>query len=336
MHVKDVVPGDGLKIRGNEFTAKMKFIDHLEQIQQPFDNAVITIGNFDGVHIGHQALLHEVIEKADAINGTAIAMTFEPHPMRVLKQNNHPPLITLYEQKKELIERSGIDVLICVPFTKKFAALSAEEFIKDLLIEKIGMKAIIVGEDYTFGKNREGNLAVLKSHASHLDYEVIVAKWIRATRNGPDRISSTRVRKLVMAGEIESARKMLGRHYQIRGLVVKGRDRGGKLLGIPTANINLHDELCPKTGIYAVTVEHNNQLYKGVANIGYSPTFSDNEFTVEVHILDFNENIYDQKIRVNFIERIRDEKKFGSIEELKSQIHEDINRGRKILAAYDQ
>ena len=263
-------------------------------------------------------------------------MTFEPHPMRVLRQNNHPPLITLYEQKKELIERAGMDVLICVPFTKKFAALSAEEFIRDLLIEKIGMKAIIVGEDYTFGKNREGNLAVLKSYASQLNYEVIVADWIKATRNVPDRISSTRVRNLVMAGEIESARKMLGRHYQIRGLVVRGRDRGGKLLGIPTANINLQDELCPKTGIYAVTVEFKDQLYKGVANIGYSPTFSDNEFTVEVHILEFSENIYDQKIRVNFIERIRDEKKFGNIDELKSQIHQDINNARKILAAYDK
>jgi riboflavin kinase/FMN adenylyltransferase len=226
-------------------------------------------------------------------------------------------------------------VLICVPFTKQFAALTAEEFIKDLLIKKIGMKAIIVGKDYTFGKNREGNLAVLQSYAAQMGYEVIVAEWIKAIRNAPDRISSTRVRNLVMAGEIETARKMLGRHYQIRGLVVKGRDRGGRLLGIPTANINLQDELCPKTGIYAVTVEYQQRLYRGVANIGYSPTFNDNEFTVEVHILDFDENIYDRKIRVNFIERIRDEKKFGGIDDLKSQIHQDIKAARKILASYD-
>ena len=221
-------------------------------------------------------------------------------------------------------------------FTKKFATFSAEEFIKDLLIKKIGMKAIIVGEDYTFGKNREGNLAVLKSYAAQMDYEVVVAAWIKATRNASQRISSTRIRKLVMAGKIEAARKMLGRHYQIRGLVVKGRDRGGKLLGIPTANINLQDELCPKTGIYAVTVEHQNRLHKGVANIGYSPTFSDNEFTVEVHILDFNKDIYDHKIRVNFIERIRNEKKFDGISELKDQIHQDIGAARKILATFDK
>lgn len=313
----------------------MKIIDRLENITQPFKNAVITIGNFDGVHIGHQALFHEVIEKADAIDGTSIAMTFDPHPSRVLQKNNNPPLITLYEQKIELIERSGMQVLICIPFTKQFASLSAEDFIKDLLIDKIGMKAIIVGGDYTFGKNREGNLAVLKSFATQLGYEVIVADWIKAAQKALDRISSTKIRELVMSGDVEPARKMLGRHYQIRGRVVKGRDRGGKLLGIPTANINLQDELCPKTGIYAVTVEYNNRIYKGVANIGYSPTFDDNQFTVEVHLLDFAENIYDEKIRVNFIERIRDEKKFADISELKDQINQDIKTADKILAAYN-
>jgi riboflavin kinase/FMN adenylyltransferase len=313
----------------------MKIFNQLEKITQAFKAAVITIGNFDGVHIGHQVLFHEVVEKADAIDGTSIAMTFEPHPMRVLKKNNHPPLITLYEQKAELIKRSGIDVLICIPFTREFASLSAEAFIKDLLVAKIGMQAIIVGEDYTFGKNREGNLTVLKSYASQMGYEVIVADWIKAGQNFSDRISSTKIRELVMAGEVEPARKMLGRHYQIRGLVVKGRDRGGRLLGIPTANISLQDELCPKTGIYAVTVDYHNRLYKGVANIGYSPTFEDNEFTVEVHLLNFSTDIYAEKIRVNFIERIRDEKKFANISELTAQINQDIKTAHKILAAYD-
>ena len=313
----------------------MKIINHLEKITQPFKAAVITIGNFDGVHIGHQALFHEVIERADAIDGTSIAMTFEPHPIRVLKKNNHPPLITLYEQKTELIERAGIDVLICIPFTLEFASLPAEAFIKDLLVAKIGMQAIIVGEDYTFGKNREGDLTVLKSYASQMGYEVIVADWIKSPRNVSDRISSTKIRELVMAGEVEPARKMLGRHYQIRGLVVKGRDRGAKLLGVPTANIKLQDELCPKTGIYAVTVDYNNRLYKSVANIGYSPTFDDNEFTVEVHLLDFAENIYGEKIRINFIQRIRNEKKFANISELKEQIKQDIKTAHEILSVYD-
>jgi len=313
----------------------MKIFDHLEKIREPFKNAVITIGNFDGVHIGHQALFHEVIEKAETVDGTSIAMTFEPHPIRVLKQNGHPPLITLYEQKAELIERTGIDVLICVPFTEAFASLPADHFIKDLLVEKIGMKAIVVGEDYSFGKNREGNIAMMKAHASENGFEVIVADWIKTSKGFAGRISSTKIRELVTDGHMAEAEKMLGRHYQIRGRVVAGRDRGGKLLGIPTANINLHDELCPKTGIYAVTVECRGNRHNGVANIGYSPTFEDHEFTVEVHILDFNDNIYGEKIRVNFIKRLRDEIKFSNISELIDQIKKDIAAAREFFL-YDK
>jgi riboflavin kinase/FMN adenylyltransferase len=310
----------------------MKVFDHLDKITEPFKKAVITIGNFDGVHIGHQALFHEVIEKAVAIGGTSVAMTFEPHPMRVLKQNNHQPLITLYEQKAELVERTGIDVLICVPFTLEFAALSAEQFIRDLLVQKIGVKTIVVGEDYRFGKNREGNIELLKSYAPHYNFEVVVAGPIKMATALADRISSTKIRELIADGQMERAEKMLGRNYQIRGSVVRGRDRGGKLLGIPTANINLRDELCPKTGIYAVTVECEGLPHRGVANIGYSPTFDDHQFTVEVHILDFNNDIYDKQIRVNFIKRIRDEKKFSNIAELIDQIKLDIAAARKILA----
>lgn len=310
----------------------MKIFNHLDKIREPFKNAVITIGNFDGVHIGHQALFHEVIEKAETIGGTSIAMTFEPHPIRVLKQNGHPPLITLYEQKAELIERTGIDVLICVPFDKAFASMSADQFIRDLLVNRIGMKAIVVGKDYSFGKNREGTIDMMRSYAPDHGFEVIVANWITTPIGSAGRISSTRIRELVIDGHMTEAEKMLGRNYQIRGRVVTGRDRGGKLLGIPTANINLHDELCPKTGIYAVTVEIEGRQHNGVANIGYSPTFEDHEFTVEVHILDFNANIYGEKIRVNFIKRIRDEIKFSNISELIEQIKMDIAAAREIFS----
>ena len=310
----------------------MKIFDHLDKIHEPFNNAVITIGNFDGVHIGHQALFHEVIETAETVSGTSIAMTFEPHPIRVLKQNGQPPLITLYEQKTELIERTGIDVLICVPFTRAFASLSADQFIRELLVKKIGMKAIVVGEDYSFGKNREGSIDLLKSYGPDYGFEVILAGWIKMSKGFTDRISSTKIRELVIDGHMTEAEKMLGRHYQIRGRVVIGRDRGGKLLGIPTANINLHDELCPKTGIYAVTVECRGNQHNGVANIGYSPTFEDHEFTVEVHILDFNDNIYGEKIRVNFIKRLRDEIKFSNISALIDQIKKDIAAAREFFS----
>ncbi len=310
----------------------MKLIQDLHQIKKPFKNAVISIGNFDGVHIGHQALFHEVIEKADAMGGTSIAMTFEPHPIRVLKKNNNPPLITLYEQKIELISNSDIDVLICVPFTHEFAAISARSFVEDILVKQIGMKAIVVGKDYTFGRNREGSIDLLKEYAKELDFEVIVSNWIQVSRDRANRISSTRIRELVKDGNVRDAQPLLGRNYQIRGTVSHGRDRGGRLLGCPTANITLQDELCPKTGVYAVTVECLGQKFKGVANIGYSPTFDDLQFTVEVHILDFSGDLYGKEIRVNFIERLRDEIRFNSIEELSDQIQKDIQHAREILS----
>lgn len=310
----------------------MQHIQDLNSIHHPFERAVITIGNFDGVHIGHQALFYEVIERSHAIHGTSIAITFDPHPLRVLKKNVSPPLITMFEQKVELIERSGIDILISIPFTLQFAAISAQNFVEDLLVRKIGMKAIVVGEDYAFGKNREGNIALLNSMALRLGFEVIVTGMIRTVQGTVERISSTAIRELVQAGEMQHACRMLGRHFQIRGTVVAGRDRGGKLLGFPTANLQLEDELCPKAGIYAVTVEAQGRLLQGVANIGYSPTFDDSQFSVEVHILDFNETIYGQRIRVNFIKRIRDEIKFPSLAALKNQIAEDAETARRLLA----
>ncbi len=310
----------------------MQLINNLDDISKPFKNAVITIGNFDGVHIGHQALLGRTVEKAGAMDGISLAITFEPHPARVLGQNNHPPLITLYEQKAELIERSGIDILITIPFTREFATITAKQFVGDLLVGKIGIKAIVIGQDYTFGKNREGNVALLKFFSEIFGFEVIVIDWIPVSNHTHGRISSTKIRELLMEGNVSEARKLLGRFYQIKGTVVSGRGRGGKVLGFQTANINLQDELCPKTGIYAVTVECDDKKHEGVANIGYSPTFDDHIFTVEVHIIDFNENIYGQKIRVNFIQRIRDEIKFSNIPALSKQIEKDVKEAHNILS----
>ena len=310
----------------------MIIIEDINQIITPYKNAVITIGNFDGVHLGHQELFRNLNEKAVALNGTSIAMTFEPHPVRVLKKNNHLPLITLYEQKVELIKKTGIDVLICIPFTQEFAAIPAEKFVEDILVKRIGIKAIAVGEDYTFGKNRVGNIDLLKMLGNKCGFEVIVINELHISNTYPEKISSTKIRELVMAGKVAESQKLLGRHYQIRGKVETGRDRGGKLLGFPTANINLYDELRPEIGVYAVTVECKGEKFKGVANIGYSPTFDDNIFTVEVHILDFEENIYGQKIRVNFIDRLRNEKKFSNLSELSEQIKKDITKAREILS----
>ena len=310
----------------------MKIINNLYEITTPYNKAVITIGNFDGVHKGHMALFRQVRLQADQIGGTAVAITFEPHPMRVLNKEAPPPQITRYDQKMELLSKTNIDILICIPFTVEFAGITAQSFVEDILIRKIGMQVIVVGEDYSFGRNREGNIQYLKHASQDYGFDVIVADWEYNELDRNERISSTIIREIVMQGKVAEARHMLGRYYQIRGKVVGGRNRGGKLLGFPTANIRLHDELSPKTGVYAVTVECSKGNYLGVANIGYSPTFDDNIFTVEVHILDFNENIYDQRIRVNFVERLRSEQKFDNITELSNQIQKDIQAARAILA----
>nr|WP_319492970.1 bifunctional riboflavin kinase/FAD synthetase [uncultured Desulfobacter sp.] len=308
----------------------MELIEDLNQIKAPFNNAVVTIGNFDGVHKGHQALFNQVIKKGGQAGGICIAMTFEPHPLRALGLSS-PPLITRRDQKIELIESSGIDVLLCLPFDKAFAKIPAQEFIEEILVKKIGMKTIIIGPDYTFGKDRVGNIELLKTMGPELGYETIVSDWIKGDETETERISSTKIRKLVMDGHVNQAKHYLGRFYQIRGKVIKGRMRGGSQLGFPTANIKLHDELCPKFGVYAVTVETVHGNFDGVANIGFSPTFGDEIFTIEVHILDFNKDIYGSRIRVNMVERLRDEIKFSNIEQLSDQIRKDIQTAKEIL-----
>ncbi len=310
----------------------MKVVNDLKQVVKPFKNAVVTIGNFDGVHVGHQALFRQVIKKAQSVGGTSVVMTFEPHPIRVLNCNKHFPLITLYEQKVELIRATGVDTLVCVPFTKEFAAIPARTFVKDILCDTIGMKSVIVGHDYTFGSNRQGNISLLKEMGTAFDFEVTISEWVELQGR---RISSTEIRNLVTQGRVAEARKLLGRYYQVRGTVVVGRDRGGRLLGFPTANLKLYDELCPAGGVYAVTVEYEGTTYEGVANIGYSPTFENGEFSVEVHILDFEQDIYDLPIRVNFVRRLRGEKKFPGPEALAVQIGLDIEEAREILSIND-
>ncbi|MCD4743871.1 MAG: bifunctional riboflavin kinase/FAD synthetase [Desulfobacteraceae bacterium] len=310
----------------------MKVIENINELTKPLKNSVITVGNFDGVHKGHQALFRQVIKKANKINGISIVITFDPHPLRALGKSG-PPLITRRDQKIELIELAEVDYILCLTFTKEFAATPPKTFIHDFLIARLGMKAIIVGPDYLFGKNREGNISLLKKEGEKAGFSVIIPDWVNDSATGTERISSTKIRNLVMDGRVSDVPKYLGRYYQIRGKVIKGRNRGGSQLGFPTANIKLHDELCPKFGVYAVKVECTKGVFQGVANIGYSPTFDDHIFTIEVHILDdFASDIYDTRIRVNIIERLRDEKKFSNIKELSDQISKDIKKAKDILS----
>ena len=317
-----------MSIALKEVLSEMTIIYDLEQVEKPLINPVLTIGNFDGVHKGHLTLFDKVKERARAIGGQSAVMTFEPHPIKVMKPGNGPPLITLGEQKLKLIYNADIDVIFFIPFTKQFAAISAQDFVKNILLKKIGMKELVVGYDYTFGRNREGNIELLQEMGNHFDFTVHVVEPIRIDAN---LVSSTSIRKLVQEGDLSKAKSLLGRDYQVSGTVVKGKDRGGRLLGFPTANLKLVDELTPKIGVYAVTVVIDGETYEGLTNIGYNPTFGNGVFSVETHILDFSGDLLDRTIRVNFIQRLRDEKTFDKVTDLAEQIGQDVKAARELF-----
>jgi riboflavin kinase/FMN adenylyltransferase len=306
----------------------MKLIRDLEQLEEPLINPVLTIGNFDGVHKGHLALFDTVKKRARIIRGQSVVMTFDPHPIKVMSPGNGPPLITMMHQKLELINDTGIDVVFCLPFTKQFAAISAQNFVRNILIEKIGMKELVVGYDYTFGHRREGNIALLKEMGREFGFSVHEVKPIHVKDK---LVSSTSIRRLIEEGNLVEAKALLGRDYQISGTVVRGKDRGGRLLGFPTANLELIDELTPKGGVYAVRVLINGKTYEGVTNVGYNPTFGNQAFSVETHILDFSQDLLGKTIKVNFVQRLREEKTYGSVHDLADQIAVDIEQARKLF-----
>ncbi|MBW2138308.1 MAG: bifunctional riboflavin kinase/FAD synthetase [Deltaproteobacteria bacterium] len=307
----------------------MEIIRGLDELRHPLENPVLTIGNFDGVHKGHLELFRKTRERAQALKGQSIVMTFEPHPVRVMKPGNGPPLITPTQQKLELIGEAGIDVILCTPFTREFASISAPDFVEKILVGKMGIKEIVVGYDYTFGYDRKGDIALLRELGDKLGFTVHVVAPVYVDNK---LVSSTSIRKLVQEGRIAEAEVFLGRHYQVSGTVIKGAGRGGRLLGFPTANLRLIDELIPKKGVYAVTVLLEEGTYDGVTNIGYNPTFGgDNPLSVETHLLGFSGDLLGKTIRINFIHRLRDEMPFESVEDLAQQIARDVEDAREVL-----
>ncbi|MGD8227493.1 MAG: bifunctional riboflavin kinase/FAD synthetase [Desulfobacteraceae bacterium] len=306
----------------------MYIIYDLDELKEPLKNPVLTIGNFDGVHKGHLVLFDRVKERAKAIQGQSVVMTFEPHPIKVMKPGNGPPLITPTRQKLDLISDAGIDLILCLPFTHQFASISAEEFVQGILVDRLGIKEIVVGYDYTFGFKRQGNIQVLKELGEKLGFRVHVVDPICLD---DALVSSTSIRELVQDGNLSEAKKLLGRDYQICGTVVKGKNRGGRLLGFPTANLKLIDELIPKGGVYAVTAIINGNIHYGVTNIGYNPTFGDEALSVETHLLDFSGDIVGKTIRINFIKRLREEKTYGNVKELADQIALDIQEAKELF-----
>lgn len=314
----------------------------IRELHGKFDypNPVVTIGNFDGVHIGHQKIFKKVVEKARKINGTPIAITFDPHPVRVLAPERGLKILTTFEDKANLISSEGIKVLICIGFSKEFAKTDPDDFVRDILVNKLGVKWVIVGHNYAFGKGKKGTTALLRRRGKKYGFDVSVVRYAKVY---DDIVSSSRVRSLLLRGRVCEASRMLGRAYHIGGMVIKGAGRGASLLHTPTANITTPNELVPKEGVYAVKVSIGNrqeaigkrkecEIYDGVANIGKNPTFGDVPMSYEVHIFNFDKNLLGEKIKIHFIDRIRDEKKFSGISELEENIRKDIEKAKQILA----
>jgi riboflavin kinase / FMN adenylyltransferase len=306
----------------------MQVIFNLNEIRKPLTSPVLTIGNFDGVHKGHLALFDKVKDRAKAIGGQSVVMTFEPHPLKVMRQADGPQLITHTGQKLELIEKAGIDIIVCVSFDRGFAAIPARDFVNNILVKKIGIKEIVVGYDYTFGHNREGDINLLREMGNDLGF---VVQLVGPVQIDHTLVSSTSIRRLVQEGRVTEAKLLLGRDFEVQGTVVKGQNRGGRLLGFPTANLHPHGELLPKGGVYAVKLLIDDVLYNGVTNVGYNPTFGDTGLTVETHVLDYSGDLLGKTIKVHFVRRLRDEKTFKSLEELSDQIARDIAQAKEIL-----
>ena len=306
----------------------MNIIRNINELNAPFKAPVLTIGNFDGVHKGHLALFDKVKERARAIGGSGIVLTFDPHPMTVMMPQKAPPMITPIAQKLQLIEAAGLDAILCIPFDRTFSEISAKDFVTDILLKKIGIKELVVGYDYSFGNRREGNISLLKEMGVQYGFKVHVLRQITIDNVT---VSSTSIRRMVQSGDLSGAGKLLGRHYQICGTVITGQNRGGRLLGFPTANLKLIDELTPKRGVYAVRVLIDDQCFDGLTNIGYNPTFEDNQLSIETHILDFSEDLVGKTIKVSFIQRLRDEETFDSVGALADTIRRDVEQARKLF-----
>ncbi len=305
---------------------------HTNIVRLNINNTVVTIGIFDGVHQGHLSVLTHLTNRAQELNGESVVITFWPHPRLVLsdkKQNIR--FLNSLEEKQFLLEKAGIDHLIIIPFTKQFSRLSAKKFIKRYLVKKIKTSHLIVGFNHHFGKKRKGDFSVLKRYADKYKFSI---EKLDATLVEKEKVSSSIIRDSLEKGNLEIANKYLGYKYLLRGIIVKGK-KIGRTIGFPTANIELEDrcKLIPKDGVYAVFVTFEGEIYKGMLNIGVRPTLKkiEEKKYIEVHILEFNKDIYNQKITVIFVSRIRDEQKFEGIEALKTQLEKDKKTIIKIL-----
>jgi riboflavin kinase / FMN adenylyltransferase len=292
------------------------------EIQRP---TVLTLGVFDGLHLGHQLVMRTVVERAHELNAVPTVITFDPHPRAVLHPESAPPLLQTLDQKVEGFGVLGIQQTIVVRFTEEFSMISARDFLRDVVKERLQAKEVYLGKGFAFGHNREGNIDLLTRVGRELGF---VAGEVPEIRLRGRRVSSSRIRELLAQGKVNLARRMLGRPYGVEGLVERGAERGHQL-GFPTANLHPHNRVIPRNGVYVTGTLIEGQWHRSVTNLGVRPTFGvEKEPSVETFVMNWAGDLYGDVVRVRFLRRLRDERKFGSIEELKAQIEKDVARAQ--------
>ncbi len=286
---------------------------------------VLTLGVFDGLHLGHQRIMQTVVERARATDAQATAITFDPHPRAVLYPESAPPLLQTLDQRLATLEVLGIDQAIVVPFSRAFAAQPAEDFLSDIIHDRLHAREVYLGKGFEFGKDRGGNITLLREMSQKLGF---VADEVPEVQLRGMRISSSRIRELLAEGRVNLARRMLGRPYGVEGVVIRG-NRRGHTIGFPTANLKPHNRVIPRYGVYATATLIDGIWRRSITNIGVRPTFeNDSEPSIETYVFDYDGDLYGDVLRVRFLHRIRDERKFNGIDELKEQIEKDTRRAR--------
>lgn len=294
------------------------------------DGSVVTIGSYDGIHLGHQALLSRVVAESESRGLPSVVMSFEPTPKEFFSGNAPPPRLMRFREKFEALAATGIDIFHCPRFDAAMTAIRADAFVRQLLIHTLNVRHLVIGDDFRFAAGREGDIELLRRAGRALSFDV---EQVASVTVGGQRVSSTAIREALQQGDMEQARKLLGRYYRMSGKVIRG-ERIGRELGYPTANVHLKRRLSPVLGIFAVRVLGlRDTPLAGVASVGTRPTFDGTNPILEVHLFDFNEDIYGRRIHVEFVARLRDEVKFDAVEQLVEQMHRDSAAAREILAA---
>ena len=311
----------------------MQIIHNLSQFQPQWQNAVLTLGVFDGMHLGHQALIKRTLEKSTETNAARVLVTYHPHPDLVLgkRREEHGTELFTYEEKLGLLQSFHLDAAVFLEFTKELAQMSAESYLRDILIERLRASSIVIGYDQCFGRDRQGDFTFLQGLQQKYGYTV---DRIDPVLYEGEVVSSSRVRRVIRTGDVMLGRALLGRPFYITGTVVRGFQRG-RTIGFPTVNVDLPPtKVLPSNGVYRGWCERGGQFYRAMINIGYNPTFHNQLLSVEAHLLDFDEEIYGESIRVHFADRLRFEQKFDGVDALKGQLNKDRDATRELPAQF--